>query len=143
MTNDNVGIKPDALMQQVNDLELKYHDKQDAFWQCVFMGCTGFVAVVAPLSIQIDISRGVRWCFFGAVASAALCALCLIPLLYNSVRWHRELFEHGRKVARGESNILDFSPADVTRWERRFMAVAFVSIAVALACLVATCLLSI
>lgn len=139
-TNDNVADK--ALMLQANDLELKYYDKQDAFWQRMFTGCTGFIAVVTPLSIRIDMSRGARWCLLGAMASAAICALCHIPLLYGSVRRHRELFEHGRKLVRGETPMSDYSPLDITPCERRFKAATFVSIAVAMACLVATCLLS-
>ena len=148
-SNDNVSTSNDkaeadrqALKQQVNDLELKYYDKQEVFWQRMFTGCTGFVAIVMPLSIRIDMSREVRWCILGAVASAAICALCNIPLLYSTVRRHKELFEHGRNLARGETNTPDYSPQDSTLCERCFKAAAFVSIAVAMACLVATCLLS-
>ena len=54
-----------------------------------------------------------------------------IPLLYGSVRRRRELFEHGRKVARGESTVFDYSPPDITPCERCFKVATFVSIAVA------------
>ena len=141
-SNANQEAERIALMQQVNVLELEYYDKQDVFWQRMFTGCTGFVAIVIPLSIQIAMSRVTRWRLVGAVASAAICALCHIPLLYGSVRRRRELFEHGRKVARGESTVFDYSPPDITPCERCFKVATFVSIAVAMACLVATCLLS-
>ena len=125
-----------AVMQQVNDLELKYRDKQESFWQRMFMGCTGFVAVVTPLSLQVSMPNGARICLAIAVAATALCALSIIPLLYSSVRWHKVLFEHGQKVARGESVDLDFSPVSTTGLERYGKALATVTIFVALVCLV-------
>ena len=125
-----------ALLQQINDLELKYRDKQETFWQRMFMGCTGFVAVVAPLSLQVNMSSGARICLAIAVAAIALCVLCIVPLLYSSVRWHKALFEHGQKIARGESVDLDFSPVVATGLERYGKAFATIAIFVALACLV-------
>ena len=125
-----------ALLQQVNDLELKYRDKQETFWQRMFMGCTGFVAVVAPLSLQVNMPRGARICLSIAVIAMAFCVICHIPLLFRSVRWHRELFGHGRRLARGEATELDFSSNDSTPLERCYMVLAFISVVVAMSCLV-------
>ena len=127
-----------ALMQQVNDLELKYRDKQETFWQRMFMGCTGFVAVVAPLSLQIEMSRNARMCLSITVVATALCTLCMVPLLYGSVRWHKALFEQGQKIVRGESSDLDFSPAEIKGLERCCEALALVAITVAVVCLLCT-----
>ena len=124
-----------AVMQQVNDLELKYRDKRETFWQRMFMGCTGFVAVVTPLSLQVAMPRNARICLAIAVAATALCALGIVPLLYGSVRWHKTLFEHGQKVVRGESYDLNFSPVDVTRLEQCGKVLASVAIIVAVICL--------
>lgn len=141
--NDNLTFKLDTLRQQVNDIELKWHDKQEAFWQRMFMGCTGFVAVVTPLSIQVDMSRGVRWCLLGAVTTAALCALCHIPLLYSSVLWYRELLRHGRKLCKGLSTEFDFSPTSHERYERVCVLASFVTIALSLVCFIAAGVLSV
>ena len=124
-----------AAMQQVNDLELMYRDKQETFWQRMFMGCTGFVAVIVPLATQIDMTRCTRMCLFGAVAAVLVCILCIIPLLYCSVRWHRKLFEHGKKVAKGETSELEFSPAEMTRLERGCVVIAILAIIAAMLCL--------
>lgn len=125
-----------AVMQQVNDLELKYRDKQETFWQRMFMGCTGFVAVVAPMSLRSNMPSGVRVCLVIAVSAIALCVLCIVPLLYSSVRWHKALFEHGQKVARGESVEYDFSPATITGLERLCMMCSASLVLIALVCLV-------
>ena len=125
-----------AVMQQVNDLELKYRDKQETFWQRMFMGCTGFVAVVAPMSLRSNMPSGVRICLVIAVSAIALCVLCIVPLLYSSVRWHKALFEHGQRVARGVSVEYDFSPVNITALERRCMVCSFLLVLIALVCLV-------
>lgn len=134
----NVTMNP--AMQLSNDLELKYRDKQESFWQRMFMGCTGFVAVVVPLAIQIDMPRCTRVCLFGAVASVSVCTLCIILLLYHSVRWRKKLFEKGRKVAKGEISALEFSSEDVSLLESGCMVLAILSMVVALGCLGAACL---
>lgn len=128
-----------AVMQQVNDLELKYRDKQESFWQRMFMGCTGFVAVVTPLSLQVSMPKGARICLAIAVAATALCALFMVPLLYSSVRWHKGLFNYGLRVARGMSEKMDFSPIDTTRLERCCNVLSMCLFVVAIGCLVCAC----
>jgi hypothetical protein len=128
------------LMEQLNDLELKYRDKLETFWKHMFAGCSGFVAVVVPLMTKIGMSGGVKVCIFGAVVSSLICILSLIPLLYCSVRWHKELFEHGRKVIKGETSEIEFSPAGETRLERGCMVISILSIVIALGCLGGACL---
>ena len=80
------NIQMQAVMQQLNDLELKYRDKQESFWQRMFMGCTGFVAVVVPLSLRVNMPSSARIFLVIAVSAIALCVLCIVPLLYGSVR---------------------------------------------------------
>lgn len=127
------------ILQQVNDLELKYRERQEAFWQRMFMGCTGFVAVVAPLSLQVEMSRNARTCLAIAVVATAFCALCVVPLLYGSVRWHKELYKHGWMVARGMSEKMEFSPVDVTRIELCCIVLSAVLVIVAIGCLAGAC----
>ena len=56
------NVQMQAVMQQVNDLELKYRVKQETFWQRMFMGCTGFVAVVVRLSLRVNMPSSARIC---------------------------------------------------------------------------------
>ena len=132
--------KMQTVMQQVNDLELKFRDKQETFWKHMFMCCTGFVAVITPMSLQIDMPTGARICLAIAVASIALCTLCIVPLLYSSVRCYKVLVEHGQKVARGESVDYDFSPVNSTGLERWCMKFSVLLILIALVCLTGACM---
>ena len=73
------------------------------------------------------------------MVATALCALCVVPLLYGSVRWHKELYKHGRRVARGMSEEMDFSPVDTKRVELCCITFSAVLIVVAIGCLVGAC----
>ena len=49
--------------QLANELELKYWDKRETFWQRMFIGCSGFVAVVTPLYLQGAAGTVPEWSF--------------------------------------------------------------------------------
>ena len=122
--------------QLANELELKYWDKRETFWQRMFIGCSGFVAVVTPLSLQVSISDTARHCLFGAVIAAAICAVLLAVLLHRSTRWMHELQEKAKEVARGKCDASEYTPPALTEFEKLAAWGAAVAIVLALVCMV-------
>jgi len=119
-----------------NDLELRYWDKRESFWQRMFLGCCGFVTVVTPLALMDQVPDKARHCLFGAVVMAAVCAALLIFQLRRSARCMWELVEQAKAIARCQSRCSEFTPQDMTRLERISAWGAAISFIVALVSMV-------
>ena len=121
--------------QLANELELKYWDKRETFWQRMFIGCSGFVAVVTPLSLQVSVTDTARHFLFGAVIAAAFCAVLLAIVLHRSTRWMYELQGKAKEVARGQCGANECNPPALTPFEKLAAWGATAAIVVALVCM--------
>lgn len=122
--------------QLANELELKYWDKRETFWQRMFIGCSGFVAVVTPLSLQVSVSDSARHFLFGAVIAAALCAVLLVVVLRRSMRCMNDLLRQSKIIARGQGGFNEYTPPALTLYEKLSAWGAAVAIVIALVCMI-------
>ena len=122
--------------QLANELELKYWDKRETFWQRMFIGCSGFVAVVTPLSLQVTVSDTARHFLFGAVIAAAFCAVLLVVVLRRSMRCMNDLLKRAKKFARGQGGFNEYTPPALIIYEKLSAWGAAVAIVIALICMV-------
>lgn len=119
-----------------NELELKYWEKRESFWQRIFMGCSGFVAVVTPIALQVSVPDKVRHYLFGAVIAAALCAVLLVGILYRSIRYMNELLEKAKESARSQGNVIETNPKQITTIEKLFALGSVAAIIIAFFCMI-------
>lgn len=119
-----------------NELELRYWDKRETFWQRMFLGCSGFVAVVTPLALMEQVPNAARHFLFGAVAMAAVCAALLIVVLRRSTRCMADLVGKAKEIARHQFRCAEFTPPEMTILEKLAACGAAMSIVVALVCMV-------
>lgn len=119
-----------------NELELKYWDNRETFWQRMFLGSSGFVAVATPLALAVNVADEARHFLFGAVATAAICAALLIVVMRRSTRCMEELVRKAKEVANGKCQCSEYTPQEMTKLERLAAFGAAVSIVAALVCMV-------
>lgn len=84
-------------MQQLNKLEFHYYEKMGDFWKQLFLGCTGFIALVVPLTLSADIVSGPkRWLVFALFAVLVAAGALIIPLLKSAIVT-KKIFEYGKE----------------------------------------------
>lgn len=97
------------LIRTVNSLLLLFYDKITGFWKQLFLGCTGFVALVVPIAVNAVAPSAVNKLLLCSVAMAILAALCLIyPLVKGAINI-KKIHEEGRRILIDRYHIKDYA----------------------------------
>jgi len=104
------GDMPFEIRKQLNELEFRMFDRQDALWRQMFQLAVAGLLVLPPLIAGDGCPLFSRWLFFGAIAIGAIGLGFMIPILKRPFRQTSEIYEHGRKVLSGEETRLEIRP---------------------------------
>lgn len=125
--NDTNRIAPDIpheLLAQINDLELKLQEREDALIGRVFQVVLLVLTIGPALVAGSNCPRAVLWGFKCAMLCGAFGLFFLFPVLRRSSRQLKELVAYGKKLRAGEVACLEFDPSDKTMFERVFSIMA-------------------
>ena len=103
------------LIQAVNSLQLLYCDKITKFWQQLFLGCTGYVALAVPIAVKVEIPASAQRLLLFSVVVAILAALALIYPLAKGIMNIKAIHEEGRHMLIKYFHQKDSAPPYCTR----------------------------
>ena len=129
---DERGDLPFEIRQQLNDLEIRMYDQQDAFWRQMFQLAVAVLTVIPSLVLGKELSLISKRLFVLSMIIGVVGLNLMFPLLRRPFRQTKEIYEHGRKIMAGEETRLEILPGLATRIELRNQ---FLSITMLLAAL--------
>lgn len=101
-------------IQTVNALLLLFYEKITSFWKQLFVGCTGFVALIVPIAISRDIPNAARKWMLGSVGVALLAAVAIIYPLIKGMLNIKKIHESGRRMLKN-AGFTDYAPPYCTK----------------------------
>ena len=104
------GDMPYEIRKQLNELEFRMFDRQDALWRQVFQLAVAVLLALPPLIVGRGCSLFSRCLFFVAIAIGSVGLGFMIPILKRPFRQISEIYEHGRNILAGEETRLEIRP---------------------------------
>ena len=93
----------------VNSLLLLFYEQITGFWKQLFLGCTGFVALVVPIAVNAEMPSNVKKLLLCSVVAATLAASGLIyPLVKGAINI-KKIHEEGRRILVNHSQMKDYA----------------------------------
>ena len=111
------GDIPFEIKQQLNDLEFKMYERQDAFWCQIFQLAVAVLLVIPTLMMGESLTSIAKAFFLGAMIMGSVGIACMFPLLRRPFRQTKEIYDHGKKIMEGEETRLEITPIPSTRRE--------------------------